>query len=181
MELKRDLDKNKIYLVDNKNILLETDHIGGEFVICLSTNTPITITEEVDAHLYANLKQLLDTDYLFDNMGLSFKTGNMIVWFSDGYCDIEDEDQRKRVNRLIIEESNGEIKISLENPFFKEKGIRRKNNYIAFSPCGNGFFSRNISSGLSFQDDFICAFDKTLRCESINVKKRVLEKTIKVD
>ena len=176
MELKRDLAANKIYLVDNDSILLETDYIGGEFVICICTHVPIIINKELDVDFYVNLEQLLESDYIFDSTGLSSKKDNQIIWFSDQYCDIENEKQRKMVNRLILKKINDEIVISFENPYFEEKGIKRKNNYIAFSPCGNGLFSKNINSGMSFQDDVVLAFERTLKQEKNSSQSQVLKK-----
>lgn len=177
MELKRNLETKQIYIVDNNQILLETDHIGGEFIILLYTNKPIIITKELDEYIYMNLNQILENEYIFNNNNLSYKKDNIIVWFSDQYCDIENKEETDKINRLIIEKKNNQIQISYDNPFFKQYGINRTSNCIAFSPCGNGFFSKNLNTGLTFQDDIVWAFYKTLICKYDNNKnKKVLNR-----
>ena len=174
MELKRDLDTKKIYLIDNGQKLLETGRVGAEFVIYLYTDNPITITQDLDEYLYSNLNQLLENEYVFANNGLSYKKDNMIVWFSDQYCDIEDEYEVSKVNRLILKKTEDGIQISYKNPFFEMYNIKRCHlNMVAFSPAGNGFYSRNINTGLSFQDDIFRAFYKTLLCEYDRTKKKI--------
>lgn len=162
MELKRNLETKQIFLVDNENILLQTGKIGAEFIIYLYTDTEITITKELDEYLYMNLKQILENEYIFHESNLSYKKNDTIIWFSEQYCDIEDKEQTDRVNRLIIKNIDNQIKISFENPYCKKYSIKRKQNIIVFSPCGNGLYSKNINTGLTFQDDIVYAFYKTL-------------------
>lgn len=173
MEVKRDLENKKIYIIDNGQIVLQTGRVGAEFAIYLYTESPIIITKELDECLYTNLNQLLENEYVFASNGLSYKKDNKIVWFSDGYCDIEDEEEKSRVSRLIIENIDNQIKISYSNTFYEKHNIKR-DAIIAFSPAGNGFYSKNIDTGLSFQDDIIMAFYKTINREyyKTKVKKR---------
>lgn len=165
MELKRNFEAQKIYLVEDEKVLLETGYIGAEFFISLSTEKPLVITKELDEYLYANLEQILANEYVFDSHCLSYKNANKIVWFSDQYCDPEDENQTNMINRLILEKMNGIIKINFENPFLKKYNIKRNGNIIAFSVCGNGFYSKNVNTGLTFQDDIVIAFSNTLKCK----------------
>lgn len=95
------------------------------------------------------------------------------------YCDIEDENSTNMVNRLIIEKTDNKIKLSYENPFFKKFNIRKCDNVIAFSPCGNGFYSKNINTGLSFQDDIIMTFYKILTCEFEKTEAKVVIKKLR--
>lgn len=171
MEIKRDLKTNKIYLIDNEKIVLETGSIGAEFLICLYVTEPILITKDFDEFLFMNLKQLLENEYVFDNTGLSYKNGNKIVWFSDQCCDIEVEDETNKISRLILEMINEQIFISTYNPFFDKYNIKRR--IVSFSPCFNGFYSKNINTGLCFQDDISIAFYKTLICEYDVPKKKM--------
>lgn len=171
MELKRNLETNQISIVDNEEILLETGKIGAEFVIYLYTEKEIIITKELDEYLYINLKQILENKYVFHSSNLSYKNNDTIVWFSDQYCDIEKQEQTDRVNRLIIKKIDNQIKISFENPFYRKYDIKRKQNIIAFSPSGNGLYSKNINSGLTFQDDIVSAFYKTIIYQYDNNRK----------
>ena len=172
MELKRDLENKKIYIIDNDELLLQTGRIGAEFIISLYTKTPITITKELDEFLYLNLKGLLENNYFFNNAPLSYQKENKIVWFSDCYCNIEDEEEISRISRLIIEEVDNQIELSYENSFYENYNIDR-DGVIAFSPAGNGFYSRNEKTGLTFQDDTVWAFYQTLVKEYVKPKKKV--------
>lgn len=172
MELIRDLEKRNICLIDNDKKLLETLRLGAEFVICLYTDEPIVITQQTDEYLNKNLKQIMQNEYVFGN-NLSYKKGNEIRWFSDQYCNMEDEEETNMVNRLILRDLEDQIQISYENPYLKKLGIKRSKNFIAFSPCGNGFYSKNVDSGLTFQDDIVQAFINTFRKKYNDSKKLV--------
>ena len=162
MKIIRNLETNQIYIVENEQIILETNHIGAEFIIGIYTTNPIIISKELDEYLYLNLKQILENEYIFNNNNLSYQKDNIIVWFSDQYCDIEDKEQTDKINRLILKLEENQIQINIINPFYKKHNIKKKYNIIAFSPCGNGFYSKNINTNLTFQDDIIDAFYKTL-------------------
>lgn len=168
MKIIRNLETNQIYIVENEQILLETNHIGAEFIIGIYTTNPIIITKELDEYLYINLKQILENKYLFNNNNLSYQKDNIIVWFSDQYCDIEDEEQTYKTNRLMIKKEENQIQINIINPFCKKHNIKNKYNIIAFSPCGNGFYSKNVNTNLTFQDDIIDAFYKILMYKDSN-------------
>lgn len=172
MEIKRDVKNRKLYIVDNDEFLLQTGKLGADFIIHFYTKNKIIITKEIDEYLYLNLKDLLENNYFFYNNPLSYQIDNKIVWFSDCYCNIEDEEERNRISRLIIEKIDNQIDLSYENPFYEKYNINR-NGVIAFSPAGNGFYSRNEKTGLTFQDDIVWAFYKTLVKEYSNPKKRV--------
>ena len=170
MEIKRNLETKQLYIVDNNTILLETNYIGAEFIIGIYTNKQIIITKELDEYLYINLKQLLENEYIFNNDNLSYKKDNTIIWFSDQYCDTEDKEQTDKINRLIITKEENKIKINTINPFCEKNNIKKKHNFIAFSPCGNGFYTKNINTGLTFQDDIVDAFYKTIMYQHNDTK-----------
>lgn len=165
MKLERCLQKGKLYLLDDDgNTILETGIIGAEFVIAIYTDKPITITKELDKSLYENLNSLFENEYIFYR-NLSFKDKNTITWVSDQSYDIDDVEQIQKVNRLIFEKNGEQIKLSGKNIFCQNNNISSKSFVIAFSPAGNGLYSKNVESGLSFQDDVVIAFNKTLRNE----------------
>lgn len=172
MEIKRDVQNKKIYIIDNDQVLLETGKLGAEFIIHLYTKNKVIITKEIDECLYFNLKGLLENNYFFRHSDLSYQTYNKIVWFSDGYCDIENEEETAMISRLIIENIDNQIQISYSNPFYEKYNINR-DGIIVFSPAGNGFYSRNEKTGLTFQDDVIWAFYKTLTKDYVKTKKKV--------
>ena len=172
MEIKRDVQNRKLYIVDNDERLLKTGKLGADFVIHFYTKNKVVITKELDEYLYLNLKGLLENNYFFRHSDLSYQTDNKIVWFSDCYCNIEDEEERSMISRLIIEYIDNRIELSYENPFY-EKYNMNGDGVIAFSPAGNGFYSRNEKTGLTFQDDVVWAFYQTLVKEYVKPKKRV--------
>ena len=172
MEIKRDVQNRKLYIVDNNKILLKTGKLGAEFIIHFYTKNKVVITKELDECLYTNLKGLLENNYIFNNTPLSYQIDNKIVWFSDGYCNLEDEYEISMISRLIIENIDDKIQLSYENPFYEKNNINR-DGVIAFSPAGNGFYSRNEKTGLTFQDDIVRAFYQTLVKEYVKPKKRV--------
>jgi len=175
MEINRDVQNRKLYIVDNDEILLQTGKLGADFVIHFHTKDKVVITKELDEFLYLNLKQILKNNYFFGNDPLSYQTDNKIVWFSDCYCNIEDEEERSRISRLIIEYIDNSIELSYENQFYENYNINR-DGVIAFSPAGNGFYSRNKKTGLTFQDDIVWAFYQTLVKEYVKTKKKVRKK-----
>lgn len=172
MEIKRDVQNRKLYIIDNNEILLKTGRLGAEFIIHFYTKNKVIITKELDEYLYLNLKDLLENNYFFRHSDLSYQKDNKIVWFSDCYCDIEDEEERSRISRLIIEYTDNQIELSYENPFYEKYNINR-DGVIAFSLAGNGFYSRNEKTGLTFQDDVVLTFYQTLMKNYVKPKKKV--------
>jgi len=172
MEIKRDIQNKKIYIIDNDQILLQTGKLGADFIIHFYTKDKVIITKDLDKCLYFNLKALLENNYFFEHSYLSYQTDNKIVWFSDCYCDIEDEEERSRISRLIIENIDNQIVLSYKNSFYEKYNINR-DGVIAFSPAGNGLYSRNEKTGLTFQDDIVWIFYKTLINDYIKPKKKV--------
>ena len=175
MEIKRDIQNKKLYIIENEQVLLETGRIGAEFIIHLYTKDKVIITKELYECLYYNLKELLEDNYIFRNNPLSYQTDNKIVWFADGYCNIGDEEETVMISRLIIENINNQIHISYYNPFYERYNISR-DGIIAFSPDGNGFYSRNEKTGLTFQDDTVYVFYKTLINDYVKPKKKIRRK-----
>lgn len=172
MEIKRDIKNKKLYIIDNGKVLLQTGKLGAEFIIHFYTKNKVVITKELDECLYLNLKELLENNYFFRHSNLSYQKDNKIVWFSDCYCNIEDEEEKSRISRLIIENIDDQIHLSYENPFYEKYNINR-DGVIAFSPAGNGFYSRNEKTGLTFQDDIVWAFYKTLINDYVKPKKKI--------
>lgn len=177
MKIIRNLKENNIYLIDNNKKIFETNHIGAEFVICIYTNEEIVITRNFDEHLYINLVQLMNNEYIFDNKGLSSKIDNEIKWFSDQYCNIDKEEETDMINRFVLKKIDDKIQITCENPYFKRNNIKKSQYVIAFSPNGNGFYSKNVNSGMSFQDDVILSFNNTLKKEYSEFKTKVYKRT----
>lgn len=179
MILIRNEEKHNICLTDDNNVkILEAGYVGADFVILLYTQDSIVIDEEVDKSFYMNFIQIMNNKYLFGNNGLSYQRDNEIRWFSDQYCDIDNPVETDKIDRVIAKITADKILIHCDNPFCKKNSIEKKQYVISFSPNGNGFYSRNVDSGLSFQDDVVIAFNNILNNEysnsvntNFNVKK----------
>ena len=154
-------ENSRLELIDNnEEKLLELGFYADEFIFNFFTKTPITISEADDMFLYYNLKNIMDNDYDFQNK-LSSKKDNELIWFSDQYCNLDDKEETDRVNRLIIRNYDNKLVISFYNPYFEKNDIKRSSEIVAFSPGGNGQFSRNVATGMTFQDDVVIAFHNT--------------------
>lgn len=158
MNLIRDKEMMKLRIVDDAGIiLLEFGFIVDEFICTFYTSDSVVISKSLDEVLYDCLQDIMSNKYYFANK-LSKKNDNEIIWFSDQYCDLDNDNETDKINRLIVTKENDEFVLSIINPFLERMGIRKSGSVIAFSPAGNGAFSRNISTGSSFQDDIISVF-----------------------
>lgn len=164
-------EDNKILVKENDKKVLEMCYIADEFMIILYREEPIKITKELDESLYSNLKNILQNRYEFQDEN-SIQTENEIVWLSDIYCEMRNQNYIKDINRLIIEKKENEIVLTSYNPYFKERGIKKDFNLIAFSPKGHGRYSENLETGLTFQDDIVYAYSKILNNEIVNTNNK---------
>lgn len=155
---------NKVQIINEDNVLIEQFYIADEFVWLV--NGIVTITKETNGLFYEELDTIMNSNYEFQSNTPSFKTKNKIIWLSDQYCDIEDEEELSKINRLIIEKQNNEFIIYVENPFLDKLNIKRNPYTIAFSPLGNGYYSKNIDTSLSFQDDIAIIYQTLLHNKS---------------
>lgn len=152
-----------VELVDEEgNLLLEQQYHADEFIWVIRTKEPIILQRETNETFFDELNEIMNNDYTFQSGVPSLKTQNKLVWFSDQYCDLEDEDSVKRINRLVIEKINDTFKISVSNPFLEELNIKKSIYIIAFSPLYNGYFTRNTKTNLTLQDDMATIYQKLL-------------------
>lgn len=175
MRLIRDKENDELILVDdNGELLLKMHWVSDEFVWALNT-TPITITKDIDEYLYNNLACLMDNDYeFFVSKDLSYKENDRIQWLSDQYVDLENDGEVNAVNRLIVEKQGNCFVLSAYNPFCSQNGIYRSGYVIGFSPAGNGYETRNVTSGTTFQDDIVFLFQSTMN--RVNIKNSIAKK-----
>ena len=150
-------------IINNNDKTLEMKFISDEFVWLL--NTDEIIIDYNIGMFYEELNAVMNNDYIFDGNIPCYKDKNKLVWLSDQYCDVSDEESLSRVNRLIIERKGSSFLIKIYNPFFEENNIKRSYYVISFSPLFNGYYSRNIESGLSLQDDFCLMYQNILECK----------------
>lgn len=154
MELIKDKDKKEIRLVDDGVELFSMSFFFDEFIWSFSTDVSIMLSRDVDEKFYDSLASIMNSKYSFGNNGLSSLSNDRLVWFSDQTCDFEDEEATERVSRLVIEKEDEYFKISIKNPFFTRMGINRVKT-VAFSPMGNGYYTKNEETGSTFQDDIV--------------------------
>lgn len=168
MYLERDRNNSQLSLIDNDGIVLSMSWFFDEFVWMINGNEPIEITREVDETLFNNLCNLLNNKYEFYiSNELSNQSRNKIVWLSDQAVDLEDKFATDTINRLVIERVEDKIIITVLNPFCNKNGIIRRSYTVAFSPSGNGYCTKNVNSGMSFQDDMVMLFAHTM--DGVNV------------
>lgn len=126
-----------------------------EFIWCFYTTDPIVITSDVDEDFFNELETVMTGRYYFGNNGLSLLENNRLIWLSDQYCDLGDEESTDRVSRLVIEKCADSYKMYTHNPFFSRMNISKSSIFIAFSPAGNGYCTKNMITGSTFQDDIV--------------------------
>lgn len=154
MNLIRDIEKKEISLVDGDIQIFSMGFFFDEFIWSFKVNGPVVITRNIDSLFYDNLDLIMSGNYSFENNGLSSLSNGKLIWFSDQMCDFEDKDATDRISRLVIERKDESFKISMINPFYEEYGINRERT-VAFSSMGNGYHTRNIVTGSTFQDDIV--------------------------
>lgn len=155
-----------VEIKNNDLVLIEMFYLADEFIWILKS-CDIVISN--DDEFYFELEKIMNNNYTFDNKYM-FKNNELLIWLSDQYCDIDNEEEVNKINRLIIKKEEDRFVISVSNPYMESLNINGKNHVICFSPMGNGYYSRNLESGLSLQDDF-CLMYQNLT----NIKKHVLK------
>lgn len=178
MKLIRDKEQYKLQLTDDNGvILLELGFITDEFVFTFYTTMPVVISEFDDEFLYNYLQSIMDNEYDFSNK-FSTKKDNEIIWFSDQYCDLENEYETDKINRLTIKKEENKFVLFFDNPFFDKNTIKMSHAMVAFSPAGNGSYSRNLITNSSFQDDIIIAFHNIMNKKSLNKTVKLTRESI---
>jgi len=147
---------------------IEFHFIADEFGIIFS-DTPVEITNE-DGTLYQNLEWLMKQNYLFSHPYAS-KDENHLLWLSDQSVDLEDAEEVKRVSRMLIERKDDSFTCSCLNPFLNEMGVKCRDFVVCFSPCGNGYYTKNKETGRMLQDEVVMVFQNTLQGINMNQKK----------
>lgn len=155
-------DKIVELLNENDELVLEQQFHADEFIWVVRSKEPIILHRENNETFYDELSEIMKNDYTFQSGVPSLKIQNKLVWFSDQYCDLEDEDSVKRINRLVIEKIDDTFKISVSNPFLEELNVKKSIYIIAFSPLYNGYFTRNTKTNLTLQDDMAAIYQKLL-------------------
>ena len=159
-----------IFYDDSNNELMYIDHSTDDCVWWFNIDSIITITENME--LYDGLKYLMNQDYEFSNSDVlkDYKTDNLLIWNSDCYYNPDDEWSIKYVSHLIIEYVDNIFKIRCVKPIDAILNRQQKTHCIVFSPCGNGRYAKNKTTGSTLQDDFVIRVYQKLKNVS-QVKK----------
>ncbi len=168
------INGSRIEFWNENKIVMYIDYFTDECVWYFNSDDEIKITEDME--LFKLLKDIMKNQYIFgdDEVLKSYKENNKLIWYSDCYYNPNDEWSRKSVSFLTIEYLEGVFILKCTKPL--DQIIERKNrsHVIAFSPLGNGKYTKNIESGLTFQDDFvIIIYQELLKKEKAKeLKKR---------
>ena len=134
--------------------LMYLDHSTDECIWFFNSEKLIKITKDME--LYDLLNNLFQNQYRFIQDELQgYQDENNLVWYSDCYYNPDDEWSKAAVSCLNIKKEKDYFLIWPTKKL--DEMIERKNKTycICFSPAGNGKYTRNVNTGLTFQDDFV--------------------------
>jgi len=153
--MKKIIDGKTIRFYDsNDNEIMYMNHSTDECIWYFQTDSIISIEE--DTELYSLLESFMNESYEFsDDILKSSKDKNRLVWYSDCYYNPDDEWSIASVSVLNIKREDSCFKIWCSKRLDELIDRKNKTYGICFSPAGNGKYSRNISTGLTLQDDFV--------------------------
>ena len=153
---------------ETNKIIMYIDYSTDECIWYFYNSEVITITKDMD--LFELLKNIISQQYKFneDEILKSYKSDNKLIWYSDCYFNPDDEWSRNSVSYLTIEYIDGVFKLKCTKPLDNIIDRKEKSHVIAFSPLGNGKYTKNIESGLTLQDDFvIMVYQELLKKEKV--------------
>lgn len=159
--------------VDTNEMVMYIDYPTDECIWYFNNSELITITKDME--LFELLKNIISQQYKFndDEILKSYKSDNKLIWYSDCYFNPDDEWSKNSVSYLTIEYIDGVFKLKCTKPLDNMIDRKEKSHVIAFSPLGNGKYTKNIESGLTLQDDFvIMVYQKLLKREKVKELSR---------
>ena len=158
---------------DSNNEFMYIDYSTDECIWYFDNSNVIIITKDMD--LFEPIKELMLQQYVFneDEILKSYKSNNKLIWYSDCHFNPDDEWSRNSVSYLTIEYIDGVFKLKCTKPLDNIIDRKEKSHVIAFSPLGNGKYTKNIESGLTFQDDFvIMVYQELLKRKKVKELRR---------
>ena len=158
---------------DSNNEFMYIDYSTDECIWYFDNSNVITITK--DMNLFELLKSIMSQQYKFNEAEIlkSYKSNNKLIWYCDCHFNPDDEWSRNSVSYLTIEYIDGVFKLKCTKPLDNIIDRKEKSHVIAFSPLGNGKYTKNIESGLTFQDDFvIMVYQELLKREKVKELRR---------
>jgi len=168
-------DKTICFYDENDFEIMYMDHSIDECIWFFNTDNIIKITQDMD--LYDLLDNFMKQNYVFpDTILKNYKDSNKLIWYSDCYYNPDDEWSIDSVSCLHIERKNNYFNVWCTKKLDEKIERTNKSYCIAFSPCGNGIYNKNITSGYTLQDDFVHYIYQQLL---LKVKSKVLKKSNK--
>ena len=168
--MKKIINGSRIEFYNNEldEIVMYIDYSTDECIWYFSDSNEITITDDME--LFEPIKELMSQQYIFNDYEVlrSYMNNNKLVWYSDCYYNQDDEWSRNSVSYLTIYYMDGTFKIKCTKPLDEIIDRGDKSHVIGFSPLGNGKYTKNIKTGLTFQDDFVInVYQKLLKKEKV--------------
>ena len=168
--MKKIINGSRIEFYNNEldEIVMYIDYSTDECIWYFSDSNEITITDDME--LFEPIKELMSQQYIFNDYEVlrSYMNNNKLVWYSDCYYNQDDEWSRNSVSYLTIYYMDDNFKIKCTKPLDEIIDRGDKSHVIGFSPLGNGKYTKNIKTGLTFQDDFVInVYQKLLKKEKV--------------
>ncbi len=165
MKIIRNAFYEHIRLIDDKS----DDYISiypfnGDLYFVFTTNKQFVIDNEIDKDFYFALSWFMSNEYII-MQDSSFKHLNLLEYTSDSA--INDLNHAKLYAKLIIKKIDDKILLGC-SPRKKISKLRRLQISLNFN--NNGFFTANIKTGTSLQEDMLYAFYMALYKEQFENK-----------
>lgn len=163
-------DKTILFYNDYDQEIMYMDYSTDECIWGFPTNNVINITKDME--LYELLDDFMKNSYVFnDDVLQNYKDDNKLIWYSDCYYNPDDEWSVASVSCLNIERSNDEFNLWCSKKLDEMINRPNKSYVIAFSPLGNGKYSRNLNTEFTLQDDFAMGIYQPLLNKNKVLKK----------
>ena len=163
-------DKTICFFDNEDKEIMYLDYSCDECIFGINTSEKIIISKDME--LYPLLEEFMKQDYVFGNEELqNKKSAKNLIWYSDCYYNPDDELSISSVSCLNIEQKEDYFEIWCTKKINEILKRKTKRYVVAFSPCGNGNYSKNKETGLTLQDDFV-----TIIYYNLMNKNKVLKK-----
>lgn len=161
-----------IYFYDKDGTeLMHMDFSTDECIWFFESDKKITITKDMELH--SLLETFMNNDYMFYQSHLqSSKESDSLIWFSDCYYDPNDEWSVDSVSCLHIQKQNQNYDVWCTKELDKKIDRASKTYCICFSPCGNGIYNKNMSTGTTLQSDFVTHIYQPLMFKPKQMQKK---------
>jgi len=174
------LENQKINIINEHGVIVSKlyfipSYFIWEFSSLVFPDKPIVLSQEENDVFYNNIKWLMCQSYSFPHE-YSLKLDDKLIWLSEHCFDLDNKLERDVTPRLIIEKKEDNFIIYFNKPFLDEQKLQYNGAMISFAPAGNGYFTKNLVTQGSLQDDFVKVFQYTLKNKKIVSDKSLTRK-----